>query len=110
MCFLFICLVFRYRIDVNFRQAKIAISEDLTSDNQHDFNQGTLQQQLLLSIQSRIAKAFERKHHVLVITLEFSIAFDLPVKDNLERRMKIMNYPLQLVKVILNWLSQRNTV
>lgn len=89
-------------------ELKNKASQDLTSDNQHGFKPGHSTTTAALSIQSRIAKAFERKHHVLVITLDLSAAFDLLDKDKLKRRMEIMNYPHQLVNVIHNWLSQRS--
>jgi hypothetical protein len=54
-------------------------------------NQGTLQQQLLSVSSLELIKAFQRKHNVLVITLEISAAFVLLDKDKLKRKAKIFN-------------------
>ena len=87
---------------------KVQASEDLTSENQHGFKPGHSTTTATLSIQGRIAKAFSRKKHVLVITLDLSAAFDLLDKEKLKRRMLLMNYPNQLINVIYSWLSERS--
>jgi hypothetical protein len=78
-------------------ELKNKASEDLASDNQHRFKPGHSMKTAVSSLK------------LLKLLKEIIIAaFDLLEKDELKRRMEIMNYTFQLVNVKHSWLSQKS--
>ena len=80
---------------------------DLTGEYQHGFKEGRSTETACLEIQSRIATECDSGKCVAVASFDMTAAFDMVNHALLERRMRIMGLPDQIVKVIMSWLKGR---
>ena len=81
---------------------------DMTGESQHGFKEKRSTDTAGLEIQSRIATECDLNKYVAVVSLDMSAAFDVVNHGLLEKRMKIMGIPSQLITVIMCWLSGRS--
>ena len=80
---------------------------DLTGEFQHGFKEGRSTETACLEIQSRIAAECDNNNYVAVASFDMTAAFDMVNHGLLKKRMKLMGLPLQIVRVVMNWLEGR---
>ena len=80
---------------------------DLTNENQHGFKRGKSTTTAGLAIQSALARALNLGEFALLANLDLSSAFDVVNINLLLKRMRVTGIPLDVIKLVEVWLSDR---
>ena len=81
---------------------------DLTNKNRHGFKSKHSTTTAMLELQHKIAKALDNGEYATVISLDLSAAFDVVDHRLLIERLKKLNLPDKIVKLLQNWLKDRS--
>ena len=80
---------------------------DFTCKQQHGFKKNKSTATAGLLLQSLISHATDSNNYALMASLDLSAAFDLVNVELLIKRLKIIGMPMDLVKLIEVWLTDR---
>ena len=80
---------------------------DLTGIQQHGFKKSKSTTTAAQLLQSIISRATDENNFVIMASLDLSAAFDLVNVELLIKRLRVMGLPIDLVKMISIWLTDR---
>jgi hypothetical protein len=80
---------------------------DLTGIQQHGFKKSKSTSTAAQLLQSIISRVTDENNYALMASLDLSAAFDLVNVELLIKRLRIMGLPMDLVKLIRTWLTDR---